>query len=58
MSNAFKCDRCGKLFEMKCSEKEKRNLYLVTNPYNQNSEHDLCNDCYTELSNWWLNMRK
>ena len=56
MSNAFKCDRCGKLFEKK--RNEKRDLYVVINPYNPNTAFDLCSNCYTELTNWWLKGEK
>lgn len=59
MSNTFKCDRCGKLFEKKRNENQ--NLDVTINPYDPSNALDLCNDCYTELKNWkkwWLNMRK
>ena len=56
MSNAFKCDRCGKLFEKRRTEE--RDLYVVINPYNPNSAFDLCSNCHTELKNWWLTGEK
>ena len=43
---AYKCDRCGQLFESKA-----RWRYLITNNVN-NGYFDLCEDCQNELNKW------
>lgn len=47
---AYKCDRCGKLFENKIASRE----YLITkaNLTIRNCWLDLCEDCQDRLDNW------
>ena len=44
---AYKCDRCGKLFESKASYQK----YLITT-ISHTAYSDLCKECQNELDKW------
>lgn len=49
---AYKCDRCGKLFE-KYEGQGTSNFFNITlNPYMSDNCLDLCPDCNVELQAW------
>ena len=52
MAKAFKCDRCGKLFEYD-DEHRKNTQSLVV--YNLGYACDLCANCDKMLENWFRN---
>ena len=47
MSNAKKCDRCGKFYE-----KTFRQIYVVKDNGCCNTKIDLCDECQKELIDW------
>ena len=51
MSRAFKCDRCGKLFDYDDGHPATQQIIV----YNLGSCCDLCGDCDGELKNWFEN---
>jgi len=51
MANAYKCDRCGKLYENE-DEISKRNLVITKNIRYARLPLDICNDCYAEFLNF------
>lgn len=52
---AYKCDRCGKLFEG-YNYQGTREFYSITrNPYASGNCLDLCPDCNAELQEWVAN---
>lgn len=53
MSKAYKCDRCGKLFEP--YKKNSNSLHVTRNPNFSNDCLDLCPKCNTELQEWVAN---
>ena len=60
MSKAYKCDRCGKLYEPNNSERisfDGRPLStLAIGDYNSQSFHspfDICQECAKEFVTWW-----
>ena len=52
--NAFKCDRCGKLFEDYQKRKSEGNYKIARNSNNivRYLYLDLCKDCNDELQDW------
>lgn len=47
--NAYKCDRCGKLYE-----KEARSILYVKRITTGNGQwQDLCPECTKSLDKWW-----
>jgi len=51
---AFKCDRCGKLYELTSEQAEKRTRGVNYGIYNSLNNYylDLCNKCFYELQEW------
>lgn len=53
-----KCDRCGKIFELKGSENDKERVLLVFkhkdmySGYKAETKADLCADCAKDLKEW------
>ena len=56
MSNAYKCDRCGKLFSFR-----EFSLDCILTKYNVARDnyyaYDLCPQCQTELERWFNNVQ-
>lgn len=49
MSKAYKCDRCGKLYEgYKVAPKDMMQLYADC------KSQDLCKECHYDLKSWFL----
>ncbi len=48
MAEAYKCDRCGKLYESK-GETSKRGLGVTKNICYGHLPLDICDDCYNEF---------
>lgn len=50
--NAYKCDRCGKLYE----KQEKSSIFNVTKKIfvlGTAYQQDLCSECAKSLEEWW-----
>lgn len=56
MSNAYKCDRCGKLFHFKdfMLDCVLTKYILARDDYH---EYDLCPQCQKELERWFTNVQ-
>lgn len=52
---AYKCDRCGKLFEKYKGQGTSDFLNITRNPNISNYCLDLCPKCNTELQEWAAN---
>ena len=52
---AYKCDRCGKLFEKYPNQGTNKFLNITTNPFNTGYCLDLCQECNGELQRWFMN---
>lgn len=52
MGNAYKCDRCGRLFE-KTEMKAKRKFKLSKLDDYRCKQMDLCESCLKSLCKWW-----
>lgn len=50
--NAFKCDRCGKLFEDYQERKMEGNYRIIPNKNGFAHSLDLCKDCNSSLQDW------
>ena len=48
--NAYKCDRCGKLYEKK---QYNRRICVTDTPCSTVGLKDLCKDCQNELEKWF-----
>ena len=48
---AYKCDRCGKFFEV--HKREKDGFYITSHLGLSNSFYDLCPTCNNELKEWF-----
>lgn len=55
MSKAYKCDRCGKLFEPYKYQKSAEFLNITRNPCMSGDCLDLCPKCNAELQEWVAN---
>lgn len=56
MSNAYKCDRCGRLFHFKgISFNYVLTKYLIAR--DDYYEYDLCPQCQAELERWFNNVQ-
>ncbi len=52
MARAYKCDRCGVLFDSETVEKYEGNAIVIKYPYN-NNVFDLCPSCKKSLICWF-----
>lgn len=52
---AYKCDRCGKLFEKYRYQGTSDFFNITHNPYQTGSCLDLCPECNAELQEWVAN---
>ena len=55
MSKAYKCDRCGKLFESYKFQKTSEFFNITRNPNVSGCCLDLCPKCNAELQSWVAN---
>lgn len=55
MSSAYKCDRCGKLFEKYKNQGTSDFFNVTRNPNFSNNCLDLCPKCNSELQKWVAN---
>lgn len=55
---AYKCDRCGKLFEPYKYQKTSNFLNITRNPNITGDCLDLCPNCNAELQEWVANGKK
>ena len=49
---AYKCDRCGKLYEIKSNRRDRGIIYDVIDNFPGKSDLDLCDKCFDELQEW------
>jgi hypothetical protein len=50
MTHAYKCDRCGELYE----DYEGYIIFAFSNPHPLSGDkQDLCFDCSNTLQSWW-----
>lgn len=52
---AYKCDRCGKLFEKYKYQGTSEFFTITRNPYMSGDYLDLCPNCNAELQEWVAN---
>lgn len=55
MSKAYKCDRCGELFESYKFQKTSEFFNITRNPCMSGNCLDLCPKCNAELQEWVAN---
>ena len=55
MSKAYKCDRCGKLFDPYMNQKSSDFFHITRNPKFTDDCLDLCLNCSAELQEWVAN---
>lgn len=52
MSRAYKCDRCGTLYEFNLEDRRDGTLFMGKRPYT-NTFFDLCPQCQKEIERWF-----
>ena len=55
---AYKCDRCGKLFERYKNQGTSEFFNITRNPNFSNDYLDLCPKCNAELQEWVANKKE
>lgn len=53
MSKAYKCDRCGKLFEEYQKPKNGFVIWRAHKEHYAEPERSLCPECQKSLIDWW-----
>lgn len=50
MSKAYKCDRCGKYWDISCAHIEKREYFNASST--KDKSYDLCPTCLSKFDEW------
>ena len=56
MGRAFKCDRCGQLFEKQGLYEKPKAVIMIRDKQDKLTGMDICQNCQKRFMDWWQNV--